>query len=45
MMSDRLGVIQCNIAHALEKTKYLFSDLYWRDMERDYNFSLQFTAE
>ncbi len=45
MMSDRLGVIQCNIAHALEKTKYLFSDLYWRDMERDYNFSLQFTAD
>ncbi len=45
MMSDRLGVIQCNIAHALEKTKYLFSDLYWRDMEQDYNFSLQFTAD
>ncbi len=44
-MSDRLGVIQCNIAHALEKTKYLFSDLYWREMEGDYNFSLQFTAD
>jgi sucrose synthase len=32
-MSQRLGVSQCNIAHALEKTKYLYSDLYWRDNE------------
>jgi sucrose synthase len=31
--AQRLGVSQCNIAHALEKTKYLFSDLYWRDNE------------
>ena len=23
IMSQRLGVTQCNIAHALEKTKYL----------------------
>ena len=45
MLSDKLDVIQCTIAHALEKTKYLFSDLYWRDMEHDYNFSLQFTAD
>ncbi len=45
LLSDRFDVIQCTIAHALEKTKYLFSDLYWRDMESDYNFSLQFTAD
>jgi sucrose synthase len=45
LMSQSLDVIQCTIAHALEKTKYLFSDLYWRDMEESYNFSLQFTAD
>jgi len=45
LLSDRLDVIQCTIAHALEKTKYLFSDLYWERMEPDYNFSLQFTAD
>lgn len=45
LLSDRLDVIQCTIAHALEKTKYLFSDLYWQEMEADYNFSLQFTAD
>jgi sucrose synthase len=30
LLSQRLGVTQCTIAHALEKTKYLLSDLYWR---------------
>ncbi|HPQ52736.1 MAG TPA: sucrose synthase [Spirochaetota bacterium] len=45
LLSDKLDVTQCTIAHALEKTKYLFSDLYWKDMEKDYNFSLQFTAD
>lgn len=45
LLSDRLDVVQCTIAHALEKTKYLFSDLYWQEMETDYNFSLQFTAD
>jgi sucrose synthase len=45
LLSDRMDVIQCTIAHALEKTKYLFSDLYWRDMEADYHFSCQFTAD
>ncbi len=45
LMSHRLGVSQCNIAHALEKTKYLFSDLYWRDNEERYHFSAQFTAD
>jgi sucrose synthase len=45
LMSQRLNVSQCNIAHALEKTKYLFSDLYWRDNEDRYHFSAQFTAD
>jgi len=45
LLASWLGVIQCNIAHALEKSKYLFSALYWKDMEKDYNFSLQFTAD
>lgn len=45
LLSKKLDVIQCTIAHALEKSKYLFSDLYWQDMEYDYNFSLQFTAD
>jgi sucrose synthase len=45
LLSDRMDVTQCTIAHALEKTKYLFSDLYWRDMESDYHFSCQFTAD
>ncbi|MFP4485836.1 MAG: sucrose synthase [Campylobacterales bacterium] len=45
MLSKRLDVTQCNIAHALEKTKYLYSDLYWQDKESDYHFSLQYTAD
>ena len=45
LLSQRLGVSQCNIAHALEKTKYLFSDLYWHDNEDRYHFSAQFTAD
>jgi sucrose synthase len=45
IMSQRLGVTQCNIAHALEKTKYLYSDLYWRANEPQYHFSCQFTAD
>ena len=45
LMSRRLGVTQCNIAHALEKTKYLYSDLYWKENEPHYHFSCQFTAD
>ncbi|MFP4156343.1 MAG: sucrose synthase [Opitutales bacterium] len=45
LLSERLGVTQCNIAHALEKTKYLFSDLYWKENENDYHFSAHFTAD
>ncbi len=45
LMAKNLGVTQCTIAHALEKTKYLYSSLYWRDMEDQYHFSCQFTAD
>ena len=44
VLSQRLGVTQCNIAHALEKTKYLHSDLYWQDSEQ-YHFRCQYTAD
>ncbi|MHB1233485.1 MAG: sucrose synthase [Burkholderiales bacterium] len=45
LMSQRLKVTQCNIAHALEKTKYLHSDLYWRDSDAHYHFACQYTAD
>ncbi len=45
LMSKSLGVTNCNIAHALEKTKYLYSALYWKEMEEQYHFSCQFTAD
>ncbi len=45
LMSQRLGVTQCNIAHALEKSKYQQSDLFWRDHEAEFHFSCQFTAD
>jgi sucrose synthase len=45
LLSDKFDVIQCTIAHALEKTKYLLSDMYWFDREEGYNFSVQFSAD
>ncbi|GAB4343001.1 MAG: sucrose synthase [Desulfobulbaceae bacterium] len=45
LMSHTLGVTQCNIAHALEKAKYLYSDLYWQENDSRYHFSCQFTAD
>ncbi len=45
LLAHRLRVTQCNIAHALEKTKYLMSDLYWKDNDPQYHFSCQFTAD
>lgn len=45
MLAHRLKVTQCNIAHALEKTKYLYSDLYWHEHEDQHHFSCQFTAD
>lgn len=45
LLARRLGITQCNVAHALEKSKYLFSNLYWQDLEEQYHFSIQFTAD
>lgn len=45
LLSNSLKVTQCNIAHALEKTKYLYSALFWKEMEDQYHFSCQFTAD
>ena len=45
LLAQKLGVTQCNIAHALEKTKYLYSDLYWRENDAHYHFAAQFTAD
>jgi sucrose synthase len=45
LLARRLGVTQCNVAHALEKSKYLFSNLYWQELDNQYHFSLQFTAD
>jgi sucrose synthase len=45
LLARRLKAPHCFIAHALEKPKYLFSDLYWQDLEQDYHFSLLFTAD
>ncbi|MEW6131594.1 MAG: sucrose synthase [Pseudomonadota bacterium] len=45
LLSRHMGVTQCNIAHALEKTKYLLSDLYWKDMDAQYHFGCQYTAD
>ncbi|KAK7304024.1 hypothetical protein RJT34_15014 [Clitoria ternatea] len=45
LLAHKLGVTQCTIAHALEKTKYPESDIYWKKFEEKYHFSCQFTAD
>jgi sucrose synthase len=45
LLSQNMGVTQSNIAHALEKSKYLFSDLHWENFEAEYHFSVQFMAD
>lgn len=45
LLAQRLQVTQCNIAHALEKAKYLMSDLYWKVNDAQYHFACQFTAD
>jgi sucrose synthase len=45
ILAHRLGVTQCNIAHALEKTKYLLSDLHWQEHDTDHHFAAQYTAD
>ena len=45
LLSRKLKTTQCNIAHALEKSKYFSSNLYWQESEENYHFALQFTAD
>lgn len=45
ILAHNLHITQCNIAHALEKPKYLYSDLYWQDNDAEYHFACQFTAD
>ncbi|XP_023530913.1 sucrose synthase [Cucurbita pepo subsp. pepo] len=45
LLAHKLGVTQCTIAHALEKTKYPDSDIYWKRFDDKYHFSCQFTAD
>jgi sucrose synthase len=45
LISKRTGVTQCNIAHALEQSKYLHSALHWRENEAQYHFDCQYTAD
>ncbi|KAJ4849116.1 Sucrose synthase 3 [Turnera subulata] len=45
LLAYKMGVTQCTIAHALEKTKYPDSDLYWKKFDEKYHFSCQFTAD
>ena len=45
LLSARLGVTQCNIAHALEQNKYLHSALYWESNDATHHFGCQYTAD
>ncbi|WOH09011.1 hypothetical protein DCAR_0728462 [Daucus carota subsp. sativus] len=45
LLANKLGVTQCTIAHALEKTKYPDSDIHWEKFDKKYHFSSQFTAD
>lgn len=45
LIARQLNVTHCNIAHSLEKPKHLFSNLYWQELEPQYHFSAQFTAD
>ena len=45
ILSKKFHITQCAIAHALEKSKYLYSTLYWKNLETAYNFSVQYTAD
>jgi sucrose synthase len=44
-LAEELETTHCACVHALEKTKYILSDLHWAEMEHDYRFSMQFTAD
>uniref|UniRef100_A0A6N2LKC6 sucrose synthase n=1 Tax=Salix viminalis TaxID=40686 RepID=A0A6N2LKC6_SALVM len=35
LLAHKLGVTECTIAHALEKTKYPESDIYWKKFDEN----------
>jgi sucrose synthase len=45
LLARQFDALQCNIAHSLEKPRYLFSDIHWQNFEESYHFSAQFTAD
>ncbi|GAA0155509.1 hypothetical protein LIER_13220 [Lithospermum erythrorhizon] len=45
LLAQKFGAVQGTIAHALEKTKYPSSDLYWKKFDDKYHFSSQFSAD
>ncbi|PWZ23964.1 hypothetical protein Zm00014a_022750 [Zea mays] len=45
LLSYKMGITHCNIAHALEKTKYPDSDIFWNNFDEKYHFSCQFTTD
>ena len=45
LLANRMETTKCTIAHALEKTKYMHSDLHWENLEKDFHFSCQFSAD
>lgn len=45
LLARRFNIPLGTIAHSLEKPRHLFSNLYWQDLEEQYHFSLQFTAD
>ncbi|MBF0369578.1 MAG: sucrose synthase [Magnetococcales bacterium] len=45
LVARRLGATLTTIAHALEKTKYFNSALYWQDQDDHYHFSSQFSVD
>jgi sucrose synthase len=44
-LAETFDATLCTIAHALEKTKYLRSDIQWRELEDEYHFSIHFNAD
>ncbi|KAH0463489.1 hypothetical protein IEQ34_008071 [Dendrobium chrysotoxum] len=45
LLAHKLGVTQYTIAHALKKTKYPNSDMYWKNFKDQYHFFYQFTTD
>jgi sucrose synthase len=45
LLAEHFDATLCTISHALEKTKYLRSDLHWEELEGDYHFSIHFMSD